>query len=490
MLRRLTLYRLVVLITFISLFAIAVRTPADTDMYWHLRTGQYILETRSIPSTDPFSSTMLGQPWIDVHWLSQIILYLTYSAGGTAALAVLVAGLVVAAFSCVWKQMDGAVFLRAFVLILAAATAGVVWTPRSQMATFVLTAALSYILYLYKWKQIDRLWVVPLLFVLWVNLHGGYISGFMVLGAYLSGELINNLLVSAGWAAHSEHAEFIGWQRWRKLLVITLISGAALLINPYTLNALLLPFKTVNIGVLQNFIEEWAAPDFHQLYQQPMLWMLLLTVCAIGWSGRRLDMTQAVLLVVFAYISFLARRNIGLFALICAPILMQHLAAAWARSPWGQRRLSRGHPVLNLIILIGILMAAALKVVYPLLPSVQAKADHDLLPVAAADWIAQNRPHGNMFNSYNWGGYLLWRLWPEYPVFVDGRTDVYSTFLDEYTRAVFVQPGFESVFDQHNVGFIVIEKDSVLAGTLAQSDQWQLAYQDEQAVIYVRRGNG
>ncbi len=487
MLKRFTLYHLVVLITFISLFAMAVHTPADTDMYWHLRTGQYILETRSLPFTDPFSSTMLGQPWIDVHWLAQVMLYLTFAAGGTAALALLVAALVVIAFVFIWKQFEGGVFLRAFVLILAAVTAAVVWTPRSQMATFVLTAALSYILYLYKWKQIDRLWVVPLLFILWVNLHGGYIAGFMVLGAYLAGELINNGLVRAGWASRSAHAEFIDWRRWRKLLIITLISGAALLINPYTIDALLLPFKTVNIGALQNFIEEWAAPDFHLLYQQPMLWMLLLTACVIGWSGRGLDMTQAILLTVFAYISFLARRNIGLFALICAPILMQHLSALWTRSPWGHRSLARGYPVLNVIILGGVMAAALIKIVYPILPTVQAKAEHDLLPVAAADWIVQHQPTGNMFNSYNWGGYLLWRLWPEYPVFVDGRTDVYNTFLNEYTQVAFVQSGFESVLDQHQVGFIVIEQNSQLATALAQSDQWQLAYSDAQAVIYTRR---
>ncbi len=484
--KALTLPRLVTLITFIALFAMAVRTPADTDMYWHLRTGQYILETSAVPQTDPFSSTLFGQPWVDVHWLSQVLLYLTYALAGTAGLALLVAALVVVAFVFVWKQMEGGVFLKAFVLILAATTSGVVWTPRSQMATFVFTAAVSYLLYLYKWKQIDRLWLLPLVFILWVNLHGGYIAGFMVLGSYLGGEFINNLLVRFGWLARADHPEFIDGKRWRKLLVIALISGAVLLINPYTINALLLPFKTVNMGALQNFIEEWASPDFHALYQQPMLWMLLLTLCVIGWSGRRLDMTDAALLVIFAYISFVARRNIGLFALIGAPILARHAAALWAKSPWGTRRLSRGNPVLNWIVLIVVMTAAAIKVVYPVLPGVQAKAERDTLPMAAADWIAKHKPAGQMFNSYNWGGYLLWRLWPEYPVFVDGRTDVYDAFLREYAKAVFVQPGFESVFDQHDVGFIVIEKESPLAAILAKSVRWREAYQDEMAVIYTR----
>ena len=237
--------------------------------------------------------------------------------------------------------MEGSPLLRAFIVVLAAAVAAAVWTPRSQMATFVLTPLVAYLVYLYKWKQIDRLWVIPLVFVLWVNMHGGYISGFMLLGAVLAGEIANHVLGFSG-------PEVLSWKRWRKLLIITLISGAALLINPYTIQALVLPFKTVNIGVLQDFIQEWASPNFHELYQQPLVWMLLLTLVIIGWSGRRLDASDAAMIVVFAYISFLARRNMGLFALICAPVLSRHAAALVGRYRWGQRPMSRGVPLVEL----------------------------------------------------------------------------------------------------------------------------------------------
>ena len=427
---------------------------------------------------------MMGRPWVDVHWLAQVILYVTYALSGGPGLALLVAALVVLAFVFVWKQMEGGVFLRAFVLILAATTAAVVWTPRSQMATFVLTAALGYILYLYKWKQTDRLWIVPILFVLWVNTHGGYVSGFMLLGTLIAGEAIQNLL-------HVSAPEVVSWRRLRKLFIITLVSGAALLINPQPIGALLLPFKTVGIGALQDFIQEWASPNFHELYQQPMLWMLLLTLGVIGWSRRRLDVSDAATLALFAYISFLARRNIGLFALVCAAILTRHGAALFERSRWGQRRLSRGSPILNAILLILIVLAASIKVVVPLLPTAQAEAEMKLLPVGAVDWIEQHQPAGAMFNSYNWGGYLLWRLWPEYPVYVDGRTDLYDdAFLREYMEITLARPGFEQILDQRRVGFIVVEKDTILPTFLATSDRWRLAYSDSLAVIYVRDTNG
>jgi hypothetical protein len=477
----LTLPRLVTLLTFIALFAMAVRTPVDTDMYWHLRTGQFILETRTIPAADPFSWTASGAPWINVHWLSQVILYSAYAALGMPGLALLVALLVVLAFVFVWKQMEGGPFLRAFVVVLAAAAAGAVWTPRSHMATFVLTPLIAYLIYLYKWKQTDRLWLIPIVFVLWVNLHGGYIAGFIVLAAMLAGEIANHALGCQG-------LEVLNWKRWRKLLIITLISGAVLLINPYTVAALQLPFKTVNIGVLQDFIEEWAAPNFHELYQQPMLWMLLLTLVVIGWSGRRLDATDAALLVIFAYISFLARRNIGLFALICAPILSRHVAALISRYRWAQRPPARGSPLINWIILLLIAGAAILKVLLPILPAAQAQAEATILPRQAANWIVANRPEGKLFNSYNWGGYLLWRLWPAYPVYADGRTDVYSNeFLQEYLRIVTGQLDAPMLFDERGIRTVIVESESPLVAQLVKSGLWQEAYRDDKAAILTRR---
>ena len=277
------------------------------------------------------------------------------------------------------------------------------------------------------------------------------------------------------------------WRRWRKLLIVTVVSVFALLINPFTIGTWLLPLKTVNIGALQDFIQEWQSPNFHELFQQPMIWLLLLTLVVIGWSGRKLDATDAVTVAVFAYITFLARRNIGLFALVCAPVLSRHAEALWQQTRWGARRLSRGSPILNWLLLIVIAFAAAIKIALPLLPSTLAKAEHDILPLGAVNWIEQNQPAREMFNSYNWGGYLLWRLWPQYPVYADGRTDVYDdTFLREYLSVTLAQDDWQAVLDRRNVGFIVIEADGVLDTFLKRETQWREAYRDEKAVIFVR----
>ncbi len=478
--KALTLPRLVTLLAFFGVFAISLRTPADTDMYWHLATGQYITNTHTIPMSDPFSWTMRGVPWVDVHWLSQVIMFGLYQITGLAGLAVGVSLLTVLAFVLVWKQLSGGVFIRAAIVLLAATAANPNLTPRSQMATFVGVAIVAYLLFLYKWRQIDRLWWLPLIFVVWVNLHGGYIAGFMLLGTFVAGEALSNVL-------HLSGAEIVSWRRLGKVLIVGLVSGGVLLINPYTSAALQLPFKTVNIGVLQDFIQEWASPNFHQTSLQQMLWMLLLTLVAIGFSRRRLDITDAFTLTLFAFITFLAQRNLGLFALICAPILSRHVSPIVARSRWGQRPLSPGNPIVNGLLMMVIVVAVGLYTIVSLSPTAQSKAEAKALPVAAADWIAQHQPNGPLFNAYNWGGYLLWRLGAEYPVYVDGRTDLYDdAFLRNFLAITLVSPDYDQRLANTGAQIVLIESGSVLDNFLARHAAWREAYRDNMAVIYQR----
>jgi len=480
--KSLTLDRLVVAIVFVSLFAMAVRTPVDTDMWWHLRSGQYIVETRTLPLVDPFSHTRASAAWINHGWLSQIVLYGAYAIGSLPMLALLVAGLVSIAFVFVWKQMDGGPFVRAFILVLAATTSAVIWAPRPQMFTFALTAIVGYIVYLYKWRQIDRLWLLPPIFVLWANVHGGFAVGFILLGGTLGGEVLNRLLRHDG-------PEPLSWRRWRKLLAITALSYGLLIANPNGTALYTYPLRTITIGVLRDFIQEWSSPDFHQLFAQPFIWMLAATLAAVGWSGRRLDGGDFALVAGFAYSALLAGRNIAPFALVCAPVLARHAQSTIARLTNRRQEQPRATGVtqLNGIILMIVVVLAAVKVIAPLLSSVQRQAERMALPVDAANWIETNRPTGQMFNSYNWGGYLIWRLWPEYAVYVDGRTDLYDdVFLRDYLKVASAQPGFESILDRDKVDWVVIEANSPLDAALSRETAWTQAYRDGQAAIFTR----
>jgi len=483
--KRLTLNRLIISIAFIGLFAMAARTPADTDMWWHLRSGQLIVETPTLLLSDPFSHTQAAQPWINHNWLSQIALYAAYALGSFAGLSILIALLVVLAFIFVWKQMDGGSYLRALIIVLAGMTSAVIWAPRPQMITFALTALVGYIVFLYKWRQVDRLWMLPLIFVAWVNIHGGFAVGFILLAGVIAGEVINHIL-------KYDAPEVLSWHRLGKLTALTALSFALLFLNPNTTAMYTYPLRTINIGVLRDFIQEWSSPDFHQLFVQPFIWLLVATLAAVGWSQRRLDGGDFVLVAGFVYSALLAGRNIAPFALVCAPVLSRHAQPAlerWKqRMGWSARTGSPGGlTTLNWIILAVVLAMAALKVVGATLPAVQQAAERDALPVDAVRWIKDNRPDGLMFNSYNWGGYLIWQLWPDYDVYVDGRTDLYDdAFLRDYLKVVAAQPGYESILDAARVDWVLIETNSPLDISLSQDVAFQTQYRDDMAVIFTR----
>jgi hypothetical protein len=269
------------------------------------------------------------------------------------------------------------------------------------------------------------------------------------------------------------------------------------LINPNGLELWRLPFLTVDMQVLQQFIPEWASPDFHQLIEQMMLWLLLAVFAAVSLSGQRMDGSDLVTLLIFAFMAMLARRNYGPFALVAVPVLTRYASAAWhvwrERSPWIERLHRKAAPratgsrtlktVINLSLaaLLGLVAFGKLYVVTQ--PSLVGHYVMDGYPSRAAAWLADHQEGGRMLNEYNWGGYLQWAL-PGYPTFVDGRTDLFGDeVIGDWIEVVQAGPGWADVLSQYQVDLVMLEPGRPLLSKLPQAG-WKLIYQDTQVVIY------
>ncbi len=492
----LTARRLVVAITFISIFAMAVRVSVDTDTWWHLGAGRWIVEHRAIPQADPFSHTRLGAPWRYPGWLVEVPMYWLWTAASYAGLNLFTAVFVAIAFVFVYLAMEGDEYLQCFTLILAAAASGVYWAARPHIVSFALAAVFLYVVRCAARPasrttfRASRLWLLPPLMAVWANIHGGFAVGFIVMGLALLGET-----ASALW----ERLRRGVWERERWhlpawLAMTGLACAAAVALNPAGPSMLLYPFQTVSIGVLQNFIQEWQSPNFHTAETQPFLWLLFATFAVVGLSARRVGFTDLLMVTGFGYLAFTAGRNMALFSLVAPPVLVRH----------GQfvvdeiRRLRRAPPAAAMIpsqaagwlnwALLGLVGLAALaKVSVPLKRETNQAALERQLPVGAVAFIRQISPAGPMFNSYNWGGYLLWTLYPEYPVFVDGRTDLYDdAFLREYLDAAAGGPGWQETLDRFDVKLVVMEAGSGLDRELGHNDAWLESYRDDLAVIFER----
>jgi hypothetical protein len=489
--RQLTIQRLTVIILFILLFAMAVRTPVDTDTWWHLRVGEYQVKNFTVVGEDLFSHTMNGEPWVNHSWGSQVLMYLVYAVtggqgdpadNGSVGLALMTAALATGGMAFVYRASRGSVYVRAFAMVLGAAAAAVFWSPRPQMFTFFFSTVVYYLLYLYKWENTDRLWLIPVVVLIWGNIHAGFAIAFILMLGYVAGETAANLF-------GPRTKVLIGWRGIGKILLVMAVSVVALVINPFGLEMLKVPFATVNIGVLQDFIQEWASPNFHERQTWPFIALLIGSLGLAGLSNDRIDWTDLALITGTGFMALLAGRNIALFAVVATPVLAQFGEAFLHERGWQIRPVTRVTPRmarLNALLLALVLIAGLAKMFYAVNGETVREAQLTRLPVAAADYIRDSQPDGPMFNSYNWGGYLMFAV-PDYPVYVDGRTDLYGDqFLREYLSVAFLQGDWQAVLEKADIGFIVIETNSALASALREESGWQVVHEDDLAVIFER----
>src|SRR5581483_8169077 len=178
--------RLFTAILFVALFTMSVREISDPDFWWHLRTGQYIVETGTIPHTDPFAFTAQGKEWVTHEWLSEVIIYALYRVGELALLTLVFAGIITLALGLVYWRSVGRPYLAWFALLLGALATAPTWGVRPQMISLLLMSVFLVLLDFYGAKDDWRFLVpLPILTALWVNLHSGYALGLVVIGGYL-----------------------------------------------------------------------------------------------------------------------------------------------------------------------------------------------------------------------------------------------------------------------------------------------------------------
>jgi hypothetical protein len=379
-----------------------------------------------------------------------------------------------------YRCSAGNTYLRAVLMILGAATAAIFWSARPQMFTFLFSTILLWIVFRYKREQVDRLWwIVPLMWI-WGQLHAGWSIGYLLLFAFLVGECLNLVTQS--------QQSLIGWRGWRKLLLVTLISVPLLSISPYGFNNLLVPIQTVSIDSLRSFIQEWNPPAFQGRETWPLIATIVL-LFAVLWASRlSFDWSAFFLLGGTLFLALLYARNIALFAVVSVPILSYHCQQILADRGWILRTRATVPVrigIINLVLAALVVGGVLLYAVGLLLPERVLQAQEQVLPVHAVAYLQEHALPREMFNSYNWGGYLMLHL-PQYPVFIDGRTDIYGDFLFTYYEAMMAGDNWQQILDRYGIRFVLIEAASPLALTLQQDTAWQEAYRDDVAVIYVK----
>jgi len=475
--------RLVSTVSLLAIFTMALRISVTSDTWWHLRAGRWIVENGQLLRQDLFSLTRLGQPWLYPGWLAQIAMIATFDWLDFPGLNLFTALSVLVGFAFVWKSVEAPVLLKGFTFVLAAACAGVYWSARPQILSFALTGAWIWALQRARQRGSGAVWAWPALMALWVNLHGGFAVGLLLLLVEVVAAGLDRITPSRFGILPSGSPQLsLG-----RVAAGAGVTVAAVGLNPNGLRMLAYPFKTVSIGVLQDYIQEWQSPNFHSLELQPFLWMLLLTVVFLSLSSESPNWRELLSITAFAYLGFLAARNIALFALVTLPILTRHMALTlqtWFPSRAPAKQLpARTAQALNVILLVVLVAVAGLKAITPLSRSANEAAIRDQSPVAAASYLLEARPPGPLLNSYNWGSYVIWALYPHYLSFVDGRTDLFDDeILQEYLELWRADPGWEAIVERWGLRAALLEPEAPISRELLLAG-WQLRYHDPQAVV-------
>lgn len=479
-----TTRRLFVSLFAIALFSMGVRETLDPDMWWHLRTGDFIL-ANGLPRHDVFSFTVPHHRWITHEWLSQVLMWLLYEIGGFVALIIVFAGVTGFTFWLVFRRTPGRPYLAAFVVLLAAVASAITWGARPQMFNLLLLAVFIYVVEGVRdgHFKAHAFWLLPPLTALWVNLHSGYLLGVVLLATYVVGEILQSRF-------GPDDQSGLSTRQIRSLAAATGLAFLAALLNPNGYRLWIYPFETLGSSAMQSYIQEWQPPDFHFAIFWPFALMLALGVAGWVYSPRRPAFTDVLLFLGTGGAALLSARHIPLFAIVAAPIvgrswwvmLATTRAGAWL-DPGPQPPPSRLGRALNWSLLLLAFIAAAAWV------AVKAGGNDEAIaqryPVAAVDFLERSGlVQERVYNRYGWGGYLIWR---QIPVFVDGRADVYGDdFLYYYRQTLELQDDWREPLNEFDVSYTLLAKNSALATLLETSDGWRERYADDQARIFVR----
>jgi len=456
----------------------------DGDLGRHITLGNYVLESGKIPREDIFSFTKTGDPLTPHEWLSDVIFSVSYKAAGLNGVVWLTALVLAVSYWLVYKHSLALSNMSLIALtgsIIAAAAGSIHWLTRPHIFTILLTALWT--------VELDRMrlglrrnWIVfPAIMLFWVNLHGAFLAGFVIWLAFAVGGIFDNSCRK---------------DQLRDMLLIGPVSFLVSLINPAGLDVWKTGFGFLGNHYLVSHTAEYLPPDF----QSPVFWPFLLVVVGsiliLGLSRIRLNSVYALLFAGWTALALYSGRNIPLYLVVVVPILCKQTANLILNTgnTGGlirfQKRLSQTeNEIRGGVLGIGIvLVALGLLVNGAMLDfeKVGNRFEPDVFPTDAVGWLEENPLSGNGFNYFPWGGYILYRLWPENLVFIDGQTDFYGEDLTrEYEKVITQQPGWRDILDKYEVDWILMPADSQLVSYLGSAPGWTELYRDGTASLII-----
>lgn len=445
-------------------------TVSDPDVWWHLRSGEWIMQHGAVPQTDSFSSIGAGKPWTTYSWLFELLIFQLFQRLGLVGIVIYTTGMVLAATVTLHHLIRRlqADFTLA-VLFTGAASYGLMrlYSPRPWLFTILFFALeLDVLMQARKTGRVRELAWLPVIFALWANLHIQMVYGLVVL--------------AIAWAEAALACRWSGIQTrlragWAGGVFTACI--LATLVNPYGWKIYRVAYDLASQGGVVNKITELSAMPFRYIDDWYVLFLALAAVAVLA-RARRWASFESALLVFAIYASFRSQRDVWVVIIAASAILVEGLTGDEKNR--FQLPLSAAPFVAVATGLVALLVFCGLHVENARLRTKLA----DDLPVRAVEVVKEKGWNGPLCNTFNWGGYLIWAL--RMPVSMDGRTNVYGDERIDSSGAMWDgQPGWASNPDLQKAKLVIGPVKAPLTQLLRMDPRFDLAYEDKLAAVFV-----
>jgi hypothetical protein len=472
-----------------------VLISADSDPALHRRLGEWMLQHHAVMREDNLLHTYHG-PFVPMEWLSDVLFAAAGRVGGWNGIVLIAASTIATCFWLLHRQLlaDGCDALLATALVLVAMlTCSMHWLARPLLFTHLLILIYAWQLRRFQQGRASArqlFLLLPPLMVLWVNLHGGFVLGLMLLAMYAIGTTLSALRQPALWSQS------------RILTLLFLMCGATSLVNPngWKLHRHILRFLAS--PELSTATTEFASPNFHTVGMHGFLLLLFLLGMALLIIRPKLNTTDILLVGGWGYFALLSARNVPIFALVVTPLLAQSISGFlqvndrtwWCRlyREWVARVIPRDGAA-GTVIVIAAVVCLTLVVAKPAIaggpPVLATDFPPDRYPTEVVVYLRTHPDlvHGEMFSLFIWSGYLEFSF-PEHKPFIDSRNDFYGVdLMREFRTANEPRPGWEAVFARYHVGWTMLPPQHPLNQILRLHPDWQLVFSNREALVYSRR---
>jgi len=455
-------------------------TVRDPDIWWHLAVGDWIVRHHTVPQVGLFSRTAGANPWVAYSWAYEVLLsysYAWFGLVGFALFGILLTALVALVLFWMLHRLCGR-FWRALTLAVIASFAFLFsLVPRPVFVTMLIFAVvLTFLLEVQRTARLQLLWWLPLLFVVWANIHIQFVYGLFAVGLLLGINLLQRLALSMGIEPDFIQAPTLPLS---PLIGIAFACFAATFIGPYGYHVYSVLADLSRSQVTYSIIQELQAFSFtaHQHYL--VLFLTAGAFYAVGWR-RKLDLFKVSLLIIASVTAFRTARD-AWFLSICAAAVIADFAA--------QEGLPARALKLPELAGVGAFVAISMLLIARNTGFDERNLDRTIsyeYPVNAVNFVRRNSFPGPLYNDLRWGGFLTWYL-PQYPVAIDGRTNLYGDDLllllykssqgdDSYTSDPYL----------NEAGLVLLPKEGPLTKLLTVDPRFRVVYQDDLAVVLVR----